>query len=43
MSECQQEKFQRNDGVIMIVKNNVDLSKKTTFHIGGIAKKYYIL
>lgn len=26
----------------MIIQNNVDLSKKTTFHIGGIAKKYYI-
>ena len=26
----------------MILKKNVDLSKKTTFHVGGIAKNYYI-
>ena len=26
----------------MIIQNDVDLSKKCTFHIGGIAKNYYI-
>lgn len=26
----------------MIILNNVDLRKKTTFHIGGVAQKFYI-